>query len=573
MLFNNNSRCVNKSGRMLCPTPVVIVVTDGYDNCPASTLYQAERLRTKMNEVGGGGFLLEVGVGLTTKYDADFLVKLSSKIVGFNGSMTVSNYSDLTQLFKDVLTPVCSLAGLTGGSCGPTCNGFCACSKCVCPMCGGNGTSQCKSYQCDATNALAGCGLKEESCVDPELERTKCYDMWCDADEPDPSKKCKSKVKDCKAELEAKGRTLSECEYVQECVNGTTGCSEANIKLNHTFCQLKAGACKVGVCAGRTGCRNTDVDCKDSPIYDVCKYAGLQCNEATGQCEPRWPQNCNTDECSKVEGDTVVPLCVSDDPCVVANCDKTKPEGQRCSYTPKCGTSSNACRKMTCDNGQCDEELYDTLDCPSKNTICVTYTCDATYNNGTGGCKPEPAYHEETECTKYECDEIEGWKAVPRCTTDEPCKVAKCLSGGICYDEDIDCREVLNIEDKCHDGECNADSDGCRLTVVPGTYIDICGNCKSDNQGDAGDDEDEAADCVDAPPKEVTREGLAGAAVALIVIGAIILGAAIAASTVFGTKALIDRARGAENQAVVSNPLFEESQTEMNNPAFVGDTV
>jgi len=560
MLFTNNGRC--NSG--VCPTPVVIVVTDGADQCHASTITAAERLRNKMEEVGG--FLLEVGVGLISDYDKDYIANLSSKLLGYNATYNVDNYAEIEGLIKNVTTPVCELTQL-GGTCGPTCKGFCACSKCVCPMCGGNGTSQCKTYQCDVANADPGCNVGDVKCVDPVLEATKCYDMWCDAEEPDPAKKCKVTVKDCKAVVEAAiHRQLSECEYMPECVNGTVGCNETNIQLNHTFCQTKATKCQIGKCAGARGCVFSD-KCEESPLHDICRY-GVQCNGETGQCEATQPRWCNVDECNQIVGETVVPLCVSDDPCIVATCDKTKPQGQRCTNTSKCGVSTNLCRKMTCDNGQCGEEIYDSLDCASKNTICTTYTCDPDYDNGKGGCRPEKAYHEETECTVYECTDEEGWKAVPRCTTDEPCKVAKCLSGGKCYDEDIDCREALNIDDECHDGACDVEGGGCQMTIVYGSFIDICGNCKKE-----GEDDEDGGDCVEAPEKEVTREGLAGAAVALIVIGAIILGAAIAASTVFGTKALIDRARGAENQAVVSNPLFEESQTEMANPAFVGDTV
>jgi len=569
MLFTNNKRC--SSG--VCPTPVVIVVTDGADQCQASTVEAAKKLRDKMEEQGG--FLLEVGVGLGNSYDISYIQNLSSKLLGYNATYTVDDYSQIEGLISDVITPVCELTQL-GGTCGPTCKGFCACSKCVCPMCGGNGTSQCRAYQCDVANADPGCYVDDVKCVDAALEATKCYDMWCDETETDPAKKCKAKVKDCKAEVEAKlGRKLSECEYMPECVNGTVGCSEKNIGLNHTLCQTQATKCQIGTCSGAKGCTFTTKSCNDSPLTQICTgWNNVQCNDVTGQCEATKPERCNVDNCHKIEGESVVALCVSDDPCIVASCDKNKPEGERCTNTSKCGVSTNACKKMTCDNGQCGEEIYDSLDCPSKNTICTTYTCDPDYNNGQGGCKPEPAYHEETECTKYVCTEEDGWQAVPRCTTEEPCKVAKCLSGGVCYDEDVDCREALNIEDKCHDGACSAESGECKLTVVTGTYIDVCGNCMSDNAEDAGeDDENGAVECVDAPEKEVTREGLAGAAVALIVIGAIILGAAIAASTVFGTKALIDRARGAENQAVVSNPLFEESQTEMANPAFVGETV
>jgi len=440
MLFTSNTRCSNG----VCPIPVVIVVTDGWDQCHASTLAAAERLRARVEEAGG--FLIEIGVGLNNNYDREYLANLSSKLQGYSAAFSVDSYSRLESLIGNVLTPMCELNQL-GGTCGPTCKGFCACSKCVCPMCGGNSTSICKISQCDMENADLGCTVGDVKCIDPVVEATKCYDMWCDAEETDPNKKCKAKLKDCKAEIEAQlHRSLSECEYAEECVNGT-GCSINNIVLNHTYCQNKAAKCQIGTCSGARGCTFTTDDCKDSPLYEICTR-GILCNNVTGQCEATQPRFCNVDECYQIVGGTVVPVCASDDPCIVSTCDKTKPEGQRCTNTSKCGVSSNACKKMTCDNGQCGEQIYDTLDCSSLNTYCTTYTCDPDYNDGKGGCKPELVHHEETECMKYECDEVEGWKPVPRCTTNETGKIAKCLSGGVCYIVDI---SSTSEESKGHD--------------------------------------------------------------------------------------------------------------------------
>jgi len=40
---------------------------------------------------------------------------------------------------------------------------------------------------------------------------------------------------------------------------------------------------------------------------------------------------------------------------------------------------------------------------------------------------------------------------------------------------------------------------------------------------------------------------------------------------VLGTKTLIERAKGADNQSAHSNPLFEENETELSNPTYAGD--
>jgi len=105
---------------------------------------------------------------------------------------------------------------------------------------------------------------------------------------------------------------------------------------------------------------------------------------------------------------------------------------------------------------------------------------------------------------------------------------------------------------------------------VEGASIDVCGKCilESDLTSNL---EDAIGDCVDAPEQEIMKEGLAAATIAMIILAAIIIGAAIATSGVMGTKALLDRARAANNQSAHSNPLFEENEAEMTNPAFVGE--
>jgi len=117
-----------------------------------------------------------------------------------------------------------------------------------------------------------------------------------------------------------------------------------------------------------------------------------------------------------------------------------------------------------------------------------------------------------------------------------------------------------------------AEEKGCFRRQYAGAYFDICGNCiRTDPFASAS--MAEVLDCVSYEEMVVNKEGLAAAAIALIILGAIIIGAALAVSGIMGTKALVDRARGAQNQSVVSNPLFQDSDTEMTNPAFIGDTV
>jgi len=111
-------------------------------------------------------------------------------------------------------------------------------------------------------------------------------------------------------------------------------------------------------------------------------------------------------------------------------------------------------------------------------------------------------------------------------------------------------------------------------------YIDVCGNCiveKEDSESQSGSyfaPKSESVDlleCTEAPPKPILTEGLAAATIALIILAAVLVGAGITASGVVGTKTLIDRAKSANNQTAHSNPLFEENDTEMSNPAYTGE--
>jgi len=128
--------------------------------------------------------------------------------------------------------------------------------------------------------------------------------------------------------------------------------------------------------------------------------------------------------------------------------------------------------------------------------------------------------------------------------------------------------------------------------LLRNAYIDVCGNCieekkpeevvtSSDASTNGNDDNVIVApsssqsssgvdllECTGAPPRPIITEGLAAASVALIIIAAIVGGVGVAASGIIGTKVLIDRAKEADNQSAHSNPLYQNNETELQNPAF-----
>jgi len=215
----------------------------------------------------------------------------------------------------------------------------------------------------------------------------------------------------------------------------------------------------------------------------------------------------------------------------------------------------NKCLVPDCIEGRCvfhDKE-------PEDRDLCLDYTCIPT----TGEFETKPHCDDGLYCTENQCT-VTGECKYPQiiCTEEElpmdgyPCFVAKCKEG---------------------DGEYN-----CVRKLRPNAYIDVCGNCIQEKEDDdestsgfnnvtSAESSVDLLECTNAPPKPLLAEGLAAAAIALIILAAVLVGAGIAASGVLGTKTLIDRAKGARNQSAHTNPLFEGNEAEMTNPAFVGE--
>jgi len=290
-------------------------------------------------------------------------------------------------------------------------------------------------------------------------------------------------------------------------------------------------------------------------------------------------------ECTKKEGENIVLKCPPEK-CMVVTCDENAAdEEHRCQKEPvKCEPTKNKCRQNVCQGDDAEHfgcvviPIEGACDDLNKADGCRTYACDADVKNddGTfGACVPTTLVHEPDNCIEYTCGDDDMWNATPKCTTDKACKLARCDdSDGSCYEIDLNCRGKVKLPNKCFEPACR-EPDGCYKKQYRDAYFDVCGNCISAYEADSTESfsSETMEECTMTSEEELHTEGLAAAAIALIVIGAILIGAALALSSVVGTKALIDRANNAADQAVVSNPLFEDSQTEMSNPAFMGESV
>jgi len=264
-----------------------------------------------------------------------------------------------------------------------------------------------------------------------------------------------------------------------------------------------------------------------------------------------------------------------------------------CVKTDICRNRTTECTTFTCDNKKCvgkDTELKETEctfeDCEDGKivvkqkpveTACPNFNkCEEPVCTELGTCMYKNTSHSNDPCMITVCDPEKGWVSTPKCDDGRFCTVDKCTVKGECRYTDVNCYSEINMTEYpcfraiCKEGKGNYT---CTRKKKDGVYIDVCGNClRLEETGSSSDDlGDPTTDCANAPDEYIPKQELAAATIAMIILGAIIIGAAIGTTTVIGTKTLLEHARAANNQSAHSNPLFEGDQTEMNNPAFAGE--
>jgi len=264
------------------------------------------------------------------------------------------------------------------------------------------------------------------------------------------------------------------------------------------------------------------------------------------------------------------------------------------------------CVMEVCEDGK-PRPVYDIDACNLTETyLCLDRACEYDGNIkdengnmrvGPSKCvytdKPEP---QDDICAKYVCDNTTGeWNSSEKCVDDDLCTEDICNVFGKCRYPVITCDELSMDAYPCYYKMCIPDIEHgvymCKRRHIKGAMIDLCGNCimEKDEAGPGVVSDSMLVDskyvapvsassssssislvsCTMAGPRPLLTEGLAAASIALIIIGAVVIGAGIAASGVLGTRELIRRARGANNQSAHTNPLFQENEAEMSNPAFI----
>ena len=127
--------------------------------CPNYTKKMAESLKAS------GALLIEVGVGMQSLYDENYLRSIASSLSsgGLEGAAyySVEDYSKISKVADDLFKPLCEM---DGGECGKQCHGFCGCGKCFCPDCD-TPSDSCYNNTCDARDGTSsGCVLSPDPC-------------------------------------------------------------------------------------------------------------------------------------------------------------------------------------------------------------------------------------------------------------------------------------------------------------------------------------------------------------------------------------------------------------------------
>jgi len=311
-------------------------------------------------------------------------------------------------------------------------------------------------------------------------------------------------------------------------------------------------------------------------------------------------ETCMTDECRERTCDPVAKTCtIGDELCSVRtnNCYSYACEVRkhpRDYYNYGYCVNTSLLIKTTCTYEVCDEVNNKKLQVTNLGacvglvslTKCQVHDCKYDAESMTSECiaipKPAPG---NDPCVNYTCDEETGnFSEGPKCDDGLYCTENQCTIFGECKFPAIRCSDKIPMDGyPCFEARCKEDPENkkykCVRKLIPNAYIDVCGQCIIEDYSsetfsgsvmsqDYGNSVDYVG-CTGAPAKPILTEGLAAASIALIILAAVLIGAGIAASGVLGTKALIDRAKGANNQSAHSNPLFEDNEAEMTNPAFV----
>lgn len=279
-------------------------------------------------------------------------------------------------------------------------------------------------------------------------------------------------------------------------------------------CNLNS-PCYNDSCSTSTGCVHTPVNCNKCifPVNVTCPHINCEnnvCNPATGMCA-QTPINCDDGNACTIDG------------CDVAT--------GLCTHVLKTCNDNNACTHDFCNiQTGCYFVNFTVADC-SSGSNCTIDSC-----NPATGCVHTPVVcQDNNNCTSKNCSFISG-----------------------CFFPPLNCGAIPRISKfigTCYQALCSNSMGGCYLNQLPGTTVDSCGVCNGKNE------------CVIVPLPSNVPYVIGGALLAVIIIGSIVFGVALAA---FGGKKGYDiwLKRRNNMSGASTNPLYNDNGLSGTNPMY-----
>ena len=231
-----------------------------------------------------------------------------------------------------------------------------------------------------------------------------------------------------------------------------------------------------------------------------------------------------------------------------------------CVYQPLSCDSGSQCVLGTCDV-LTDHCILIDRTCP-QTSICQDVSCDPL----VGCVYTNHSCDDHNPCTLDYCNETVGCYHRPKCVDGLYCTDDVCLLDGTCWYPAINCHVTLTTnQTSCFVSACD-EQRHCYVTPSPTAFLDVCGHCV--NTFGINMTSWNATACIGTLTWPKFAATLTAAAVAGIIIAAIIGAVVVAISGIFGTRELIRRARAAQDQVVVNNPIYTANQQEGTNPFY-----
>jgi len=472
----------------------------------------------------------------------------------------------------------------------------------------GPANTSCTTYKCDVTSGWYASYTKTpEECSRLLNDTDVCKVFRCDVNLEDGctydvikscGPKCNDHVASCKATAN-RTSTREQCltgfcyvkdvsgETVPDCDYNVTNCFESEAFANATAMNAaNPNVCYTVECSNG-GCVLSKIDKPTEPGKNdtACWTNVCVPDEVLGFRWERQPSKNMTDSisdecfnrvCDDVFGVNETDVCTNrTTECKVYACNRSGGIGKgKCEYT------LTPLRDLDCYYEECPDDkmirIYKNLSvvCPTEYK-CLIPTCTEDGQCKFEHAKPPEGVFTEDQLDCVVCDNATGIFSY-YCDDGQFCTNDLCAADKTCHYTPVDCYTELNMSTKnpkdfCFLPDCaeKPTKYQCKRKKKPGTFIDMCGRCVDEN-GEPFEKDDSSDDlCALSEDDVVLKEPLAAATIAMIVLGAILIGAAITMSSILGTKALLERAKQANNQSAHSNPLFEDNGKEMANPTFM----